>query len=64
MTFVTRQAIIENKIELCSAILYRPNVYFKAGPVDPLGSKLAFYLGPVFFREGLLFFLEIKMWLE
>ena len=60
MAFVTRYAITENKIELCSSILYHPNVYFKAGPVDPLDSELAFYLGPVFFREGILFFLCIK----
>ena len=56
MAFVTRQAIIENKIELCSAILYHPNVYFKAGPVDLLGSKLAFYLGAVFFKRGFIIF--------
>ena len=51
MAFVTRQAIIENKIELCSSILYHPNDYFKAGPDDPLDSGLAFYLGPVFLER-------------
>lgn len=60
MTFVTRQAIIENKIEFCSAILYHPNVYFKASPVDPLGSKLAFYSGPVFLERVYYFSLKLK----
>ena len=60
MAFVTRQAIIQNKIDLCSAILYHSNVYFKAGPVDPLGSKLAFYLGPVFFSRVYYFSLKLK----
>ena len=49
MAFVTRQAIIENKIELGSSILYHPKIYFKAGPVDPVDSELAFYLSPVLF---------------
>ena len=63
MAFVTRQAIIENKIELCSSILYHPKIYFKAGPVDPVDSELAFYLSPVFFLERvylILFFLSLK----